>query len=465
MRKLLPRSTPEAEGISSAALLAFFRAIEELDSVHSFMVMRHGRVIAEGWKKPYAPELPHMLFSLSKSFTSCAVGFACAEGKLSLDARLVDLFRDELPDRYDEKFERLRIRHLLSMTSGHDHCAMDDMEFRPNWARAFFETALAYEPGTRFCYNSGASYMLAASVVRATGKGLREYLRPRLFDPLGIAPRCWELSPQGIEAGGWGFNLTTEEIASFAQCLLEGGRRDGKQIIPADYFRQATSVQADNSMNDQPDWKTGYGFQFWRCRHNAFRGDGAFGQYAIAMPDQEMALAVTSGLRNMQSILDRVWEILLPAAEEKPAAPAPADAAALAEAVTHWEMPVLGSAGRILPLRRYALSENALQFETIEFASFDDHIELTLDGETMKAGFGRRIANTLSWREPVPRRMEASARWNSERELELLVSCCETPFQWSFLLTVEDSGVGLVRKSNLLFRTGEWPPLAGHPLD
>ena len=156
-------------------------------------------------------------------------------------------------------------------------------------------------------------------------------------------------------------------------------------------------MQADNSMNDQPDWKTGYGFQFWRCRHNAFRGDGAFGQYAIAMPDQEMALAVTSGLRNMQSILDRVWEILLPAAEEKPAAPAPADAAALAEAVTHWEMPVLGSAGRVLPLRRYALSENALQFETIEFASFDDHIELTLDGETMKAGFGRRIANTLSW--------------------------------------------------------------------
>lgn len=460
MPRILPRSTPEAEGVSSAALLAFFRALDELDSIHSLMVMRHGRVIAEAWKKPYAPELPHMLFSLSKSFTSCAVGFACAEGKLSLDARLIDLFPDKLPERLDEKFERMRIRHLLAMDSGHDHCTMDDMAPVPDWEKAFFAAAPAFEPGTHFCYNSGATYMLASAVVRAAGQGLRDYLRPRLFEPLGIARRDWELSPAGIEVGGWGFNLTTEEIASFAQCLLDHGMRDGRQVIPPDYLDRAVSVQSDNSSNDQPDWKLGYGFQFWRCRHNAFRGDGAFGQYAIAMPEQDMAVAITSGLHNMQSVLDRVWELLLPAAG-KSAASDPAAAEAFRKEAAAWSLPVLGSAGKRLPLRRYALAGNEPGFRTLTLASFDDRVELALDGETLSAGFGRRLDNRLSWREPIPRRMAASARWNSEHELELLVSCCETPFQWSIRIHADEGSVKLVREENVSFRTRPWPELTG----
>ena len=461
MSRILPRSTPEAEGVFSEALRRFAEALRGLDSIHSVMVMRHGRVIAEGWKKPYAPELPHMLFSLSKSFTSCAVGFACAEGKLSLDARLVDLFRDKLPERPDPKFETMRIRHLLSMTSGHDHCTMDDMQHAPDWERAFFRTALAFEPGTRFCYNSGASYMLAAAVVHATGESLCDYLRPRLFEPLGIAPRLWELSPQGIETGGWGFNLTTEEIASFAQCLLDGGRRSGRQIIPAEYFREATSVQADNSMNDQPDWKVGYGFQFWRCRHNAFRGDGAFGQYAIAMPEQDMAIAITSGLRNMQQILDLIWDLLLPAAGESALPPAPEEAAALRNELDAWAMPVLASGGAELPKRRYLLEENDLNFKELEFASFGDDVELTLDGETLRAGYGFQADNRLSWREPLPRRIGASVRRISDREFELLACCYETPFQWRFRLELEADRAMLARTANVCFRTGEWPVLAG----
>ena len=400
-----------------------------------------------------------MLFSLSKSFTSCAVGFACAEGKLSLDARLIDLFPDKLPEYLDEKFERMRIRHLLAMDSGHNHCTMDDMAPAADWEKAFFAAAPAFEPGTHFCYNSGATYLLASAVVRATGMGLRDYLRPRLFDPLGIAYHDWELSPAGIEVGGWGFNLTTEEIASFAQCLLDHGMRNRKQIIPPDYLDQAVSVQSDNSSNDQPDWKLGYGFQFWRCRHNAFRGDGAFGQYAIAMPDQEMAIAITSGLRNMQSVLDRVWEILLPAAG-KSAAPDPAATEAFRNEAAAWSLPVLGSEGKCLPLQCYALAKNEPGFATLALASFDDRVELTLDGETLVAGLGRRVDNRLCWRGPM-RRMAASARWNSESELELLVSCCETPFQWNIRVRVDDESVTLVRGENVSFRTREWPELSG----
>ena len=459
--QILPRSTPEAEGISSTALRKFAEALRGLDSVHSVMVMRHGRVVAEGWKKPYGPETPHMLFSLSKSFTSCAVGFACTEGKLSLDARLVDLFRDKLPECYDPKFETMRIRHLLSMTSGHDHCTMADMQHAPDWERAFFRTTPVYEPGTHFCYNSGASYMLSAAVVRATKESLCDYLRPRLFEPLGIAPRLWELSPQGIETGGWGFNLTTEEIASFAQCLLDGGRRDGRQVIPAEYLAQATSIQSDNSMNDQPDWKVGYGFQFWRCRHNAFRGDGAFGQYAIAMPEQGIAIAITSGLRNMQQILDLVWDFVLPAAQNSALPPAAEEESALRQELAAWAMPVLTSAGAELPRRIYHLEANDLQFKELSFASQEDHVELSLDGETLRAGFGFQADNLLTWREALPRRVAASVRRISDREFELLACCYETPFQWHIQLEFGDDTVTLVRRANVCFRTADWPVLRG----
>ncbi|WP_294478743.1 serine hydrolase [uncultured Victivallis sp.] len=459
--QILPRSMPEAEGISSTALRKFAEALRGLDSVHSVMVMRHGRVVAEGWKKPYGPETPHMLFSLSKSFTSCAVGFACAEGKLSLDARLVDLFRDKLPECYDPKFETMRIRHLLSMTSGHDHCTMADMQHAPDWERAFFRTTPVYEPGTHFCYNSGASYMLSAAVVRATKESLCDYLRPRLFEPLGIAPRLWELSPQGIETGGWGFNLTTEEIASFAQCLLDGGRRDGRQVIPAEYLAQATSIQSDNSMNDQPDWKVGYGFQFWRCRHNAFRGDGAFGQYAIAMPEQGIAIAITSGLRNMQQILDLVWDFVLPAAQNSALPPAAEEESALRQELAAWAMPVFTSAGAELPRRIYHLEANDLQFKELSFASLGDHVELSLDGETLRAGFGFQADNLLTWREAQPRRVAASVRRISDREFELLACCYETPFQWHIQLEFGDDAVTLVRRANVCFRTADWPVLRG----
>lgn len=459
--QILPRSTPEAEGISSTALRKFAEALRGLDSVHSVMVMRHGRVVAEGWKKPYGPETPHMLFSLSKSFTSCAVGFACAEGKLSLDARLVDLFRDKLPECYDPKFETMRIRHLLSMTSGHDHCTMADMQHAPDWERAFFRTTPVYEPGTHFCYNSGASYMLSAAVVRATKESLCDYLRPRLFEPLGIAPRLWELSPQGIETGGWGFSLTTEEIALFAQCLLDGGRRDGRQVIPAEYLAQATSIQSDNSMNDQPDWKVGYGFQFWRCRHNAFRGDGAFGQYAIAMPEQGIAIAITSGLRNMQQILDLVWDFVLPAAQNSALPPAAEEESALRQELAAWAMPVLTSAGAELPRRIYHLEANDLQFKELSFASLGDHVELSLDGETLRAGFGFQADNLLTWREALPRRVAASVRRISDREFELLACCYETPFQWHIQLEFGDDTVTLVRRANVCFRTADWPVLRG----
>lgn len=322
----LPRSTPEAEGMPSQAILDFIEAAEtQVDALHSVMIVRHGRVIAEGWWKPYGPEHPHMLYSLSKSFTATAVGLAVAEGRLSLDDTVLSFFPDEAPADPSPNLRAMRIRDLLRMTSGHQDdtvnritatlTRMDVAEAKAEqtWAAKFLALAVEHKPGTHFRYNSGASYMLAAVLQKITGMTLMDYLTPRLFEPLGITRARWESNAEGINLGGWGLYLCTEDIAKFGQLYLQKGVWQGKRLLSEEWVDAATSLQTSNGSNPESDWEQGYGFQFWRCRYGAYRGDGAFGQYCIVMPQQEAVIAMTGGVRDMQAVLNLVWKHLLPA--------------------------------------------------------------------------------------------------------------------------------------------------------
>ncbi len=464
----LSHSTPEQEGISSDAVLRWVEELEKLEFPNSFTLLRHGRVIAEGWWSPYRPEIPHQLFSLSKSFTSLAVGFARAEGLLDLDDPAAGFFPEKLPAKPDERFLRMTVRHLLTMSSGHDRCAFDylvPLAADGDWVAAFFRTPLAYEPGSRFVYNSGATYLLSAIVTKVTGRGLQEYLRPRLLNPLGFAPRRWEKCPRGIDLGGWGFNLTTGEIAKFAQLLLDGGRLEGRQLIPADYLKMATSFQIDNSSNDQPDWKVGYGFQFWRNRHNSFRGDGAFGQYALAMPEQQSAMAFTSGLRNMQRILDTVWEYLLPEFREAPLPGAPEAEARLRRKLESLALPMPPAGNpETLPGTIYRFDPNPAEVTELELTCDPRCCTVTFTGpagvETLRAGFGRRLENQLQLDAPEPLRVSACASMPSPGRLSVETCCVETPFRTVFELEFDgEGGLRLTRRSNLYFHREEWPVL------
>ena len=155
--------------------------------------------------------------------------------------------------------------------------------------------------------------MLSAIVQKATGKTVLDYLKPRLFEPLGIEHPTWETSPQGISTGGYGLSIRTEDIAKFGQLYLQKGKWHGKQLVPAAWVEAATARQTSNGSNPKSDWDQGYGYQFWRCRHGAYRGDGAFGQYCIVMPEQDAVIAITSGVKDMQAVLNLVWDKLLPA--------------------------------------------------------------------------------------------------------------------------------------------------------
>jgi CubicO group peptidase (beta-lactamase class C family) len=323
----LPRSTPEAQGISSQAVLAFVESADKnVNTLHSFMIVRHDRVIAEAWWKPEAADKPHVLASLSKSFNATAVGLAIQDGKLSLEDPVLKFFPADAPANPSDNLKAMKVRDLLTMSCGHD-TEPKAVGGSPS-VKQFLAHPVVHKPGTHFQYNTMGSYTLSAIVTKTTGQTTLEYLKPRLFEPLGIESPQWGSSPEGNSLGGYGLQLCTEDIAKFGQLYLQKGKWNGKQLVPQEWTAQATRKQVPNEMESHskigPDWKEGYGFQFWRCRHNAFRGDGAGGQLCVVIPDQDAVVAITAQTGNFNGEMNAIWDNLLPAfhAEALPADPA-----------------------------------------------------------------------------------------------------------------------------------------------
>jgi CubicO group peptidase (beta-lactamase class C family) len=306
-------------------LVGFVDALDQLEHVHSVMVLRRGHVIAEGWWAPYRADRRHALFSISKSFTATAIGLLIDDGRLALDDRVVDLLPDDAPATIDDRLASVRVRHLLSMSTGQASDGLETAVGTVGWARRILGVPVMHEPGTRFMYQTGATYLLATIATRLTGERLLDYLTPRLLAPLGIHGATWERGPDGIDVGGFGLSMTTEDIAAFGQLLLQRGSWQGRQLVPEAWIDDATSMHVSNGIPTFPsDWTQGYGFQLWRGRHGSFRGDGAFGQLCVVLRAQETVVAVTAGLQDMQQELDVVWDALLPAlATDGPMVPDP----------------------------------------------------------------------------------------------------------------------------------------------
>jgi CubicO group peptidase (beta-lactamase class C family) len=217
----LPRSTPEAQGVPSAAVLAFVEDAEKkVDALHSLMVLRHGHVVVEGWWEPYRRDDPHVLFSLSKSFASTGIGLAIAEGRLRLDDTAVSFFPEDAPAEPSDNLKAMRVRDLLAMSTGHHADVIEQFPYTDpsvSQTKHFLFLPVAHKPGTHFVYNTPASFMLSAIVQKMTGTPLVDYLRPRLFEPLGISNPKWDATPKKVSLGGFGLSITTEDIARFGQ--------------------------------------------------------------------------------------------------------------------------------------------------------------------------------------------------------------------------------------------------------
>jgi CubicO group peptidase (beta-lactamase class C family) len=472
--KTLSYSTPEAQGIASAAVLAFVEAAEkDIDSLHSFMLLRHGAVVALGWWSPYAPEYPHVLFSLSKSFTSTAVGLAVADGRLSVDDPVLSFFPEDAPKKVSRNLAAMRVRHLLSMCTGH---AQDTTEYLfrrrdGNWVKAFLARPVKYKPGTHFLYNTGASYMLSAIVQKLTGMTVLDYLGERIFAPLGIEGATWETCPRGINTGGFGLNVKTEDIAKFGQLYLQKGRWNDEQLLPEAWVEEATRSHIDNAPNDNPDWAQGYGYQFWRCQpKNVYRGDGAFGQYCIVMPDQDAVVAITSGVSDMQAVLNLVWEYLLPAMQPDPLPAGVAAQAALEGKLTSLAMtPQQGQSSSPVAARvsgkHYVFEKNNQKIKAITLTLDKGESYITIrdarELHTIACGNGAWVTGTTAFDSDFSRRVAASAAWTDENTYTIKLCYYETPFCPT--LTCHFAGDQLTYQftANVSFGPLERPQLVG----
>jgi CubicO group peptidase (beta-lactamase class C family) len=479
----LPRSTPEAQGIASSAILAFLQAAEQVGcGLHSFMLLRHGHVVAEGWWEPYKPHASHMLFSLSKSFTATAVGMAIAEGRLSVEDPVLPFFPAETPRKPSANLTAMRVRHLLAMSTGHDHDTTEYLRRSRDgdWARAFLARPVAYAPGTHFLYNTGASYMLSAIVQRVTGQTLLEYLQPRLLEPLGIDGATWETCPRGVNTGGFGLSIKTEDIARFGLLYLQRGVWAGQRLLPEGWVADASAVQTVNGSNPENDWEQGYGYQFWLCRHGAYRADGAFGQFCVILPAQDAVVAITAGTPDMQAVLNLIWTHLLPVMAPSPL---PEDGSAhtalqrkLAGLVL---LPVPGAASVALASevsgKWYAFAGTRQPWQAISFDFRGEQVLCIVrdaDGEHgVVCGSAAWAKGITTWdltrppgsprRGPRPLPIAASGAWIAGDTYEMKLIFYTTPLCFTFTCRFVRDKVSVKARVNVSFGPTEFPQLIG----
>ncbi|MHA6628349.1 serine hydrolase domain-containing protein [Pseudonocardia sichuanensis] len=421
-RALLPRSTPAAAGVSSRAVAAL---LDRLDArsieCHSPMVVRRGHVLAEGWWAPYSAERPHLLYSLTKSFTSVAVGLAIADGLLSPDDRVVDVLPDHVPADVSEQGRRITVHHLLSMTAGHGTDSLDEAwHLEPgDLVKGFLRVPFTEAEGTRHTYDNATTFVLARMVERVTGRGLPEFLDERLFTPMGVDHAEWDRVAGGAAFGFHGLHLTTEAVAAFGELLLRGGRWGERQLVPREWVELATRRHVDTlppaDGAGNPDFLCGYGYQFWMSRHG-YHGNGSFGQQCVVVPSHDLVVAVTSGHPNEDSpaqvVHDAIRECLLPGVDRGAGDGGSPDDELLAERLRRLSFaPVPGSAEPGLPV-------TARLDASAGGSALPDGTRVVVDpvdgGWLLRLGSGLDIeAGHGQWREssPLGRPVVAAGAW------------------------------------------------------
>lgn len=433
----VPRARPSDVGVPAAAVHAVLDDLEARDlELHSLMVLRHGHVVAEGWWAPYSAARVHLLYSLSKSFTSTAVGFAVAEGRFRLDDRVVDLLPTHAPPDLDPAVARLTVHHLLSMSTGHRDDTLEPARRlgRSDLVRGFLRVPPEEPVGSRHAYNNPTTMALATLVEEQTGQPLLEYLRARLLDPLGVGPARWDTDEHGVALGFTGLHLQTEAVANFGQLLLQDGVWNGQRVLPDGWVALATRshIDNDNDAGRPIDWRQGYGYQYWMARHG-YRGDGAYGQYCVVVPEADLVVATTASVEDMQQVLDVFWERLLPALDSpEPQEEAYASEARLAERLAGLALPAVeprhdGPDARVRFVVETAADDRPLRRGTT--------VTVSRDGSDYLLTFGRspRVLAVQCgrdrWVESRPRGVPVVSRggWTGSNSFEADMVLIETP--------------------------------------
>ena len=311
----LVRSTPEAEGIRSEAIADLFKALDEGGyEVHGLMILRHDKVVAEHWWRPYGPQYPHAMYSATKSFTGAAVGFAVQEGLLKVSDKVQSFFPELMPEHPAPELSRLTVEHLLTMSAGHARTQYPGSG--TDQVRSFLAMDYAHEPGTSFAYNITCSHMLSNIITRVTGLTLYEYLKPRLLDPLGITDVVWEMDLDGRNMGNGGMHSKTSDLAKFGIFLKNKGAWNGKQLLNREWVEAMTTPHifqrpgVSEEENNKDDGGQGYGYQVWMGRHNSYRAIGGQNQLIMVIPEYDLVVASNGSIGDEAGFNQLIYNML-----------------------------------------------------------------------------------------------------------------------------------------------------------
>lgn len=482
------RVTPESVGIPSLAIEGLLDDFESgFTEPHGLMIMRHGKVCAEGYWAPYAKGLRHGLQSHTKTYTATAVGIAYTEGLLKLDDKVIDYFPEFLPENISDNLKKLTIHDVLCMG-----CGMDDQPLiSENWIRDFFAEPIVHEPGTVFMYNNIGSTLLGAIVKKVTGQGIREYLKPRLFDKLGINTdnQRWIYIVDGHESGAGGLYTTVEDNLRLMKMYADGGVFNGERILAEDYVKRATTKQNDQNTAttagalspEAMDNFVGYGYQIWMCRpKDSYRADGAMGQFTIVLPEKDMIVSITETATNpkdVQGTLDAVWKMVDKIPDDKTLPEDEKESAKLSNRLSRLSLPspLCNPKSSVIPKvngKKYEIKEGTLNFTndisfilsglkaenvsefSFEFESDKCILNYKQNGKDAKLEVGLDGSRRLNYvdLEDIPISMLlASGAFTNENTFELTLRWIETCFENKRYFTFDGDTVEIKAKDNFNF--------------
>jgi CubicO group peptidase (beta-lactamase class C family) len=504
MHQDLPRATPQSRGTDPAILLALLDDIERQDiELHSLLVWQDGALIADAYWAPYSAGRPHMMHSVTKSFTSMAVGLAVADGLLSVDDAVLGFF-PAYAGPVDDNLRAMRVRHLLTMTSGHARGISGGAWRRlaSSWIEDFLRQPTPHAPGEVFVYDSAASYMLSAIVQQVTGRRIHDTLRERIFRPMGMSEAIsWDIGTDGVNAGGNGLSCTTQDMLKLGILHLQGGAWQARQLLPLDWVRAATGLQlrdvvlgvftGDHYLG--PDEvgnglsasrREGYGYQWWRGPHDSFSANGLFGQYCIVLPNEKTVVAFTGGLEDSDRrvhalIYDGLRPVLGVGVAGPPGGETLEQRLAGLRLKTRPGM-VRASPAGAAPCHRWSIAPNDQGVKEVSIAEGENAVRFTLcdaDGShDVLAGFGRFLETVTtmpggrlhhSYQPAGGLKVLACARWldgaPGERILEMDWIFLETAFRDTVRLYIRNGALRLTRGVNVNSAELALPELAGQP--
>ena len=324
----LERVAPESVGVDTTEFHKVWDRVwgRPCDELHALMVLKDGKIVYERYSPEMTKETRHVLWSASKTFTATAAGFAVQDGLLDVNDKVVSFFsEDELPCKDSlsaEDYARLQdmtVANLLTMSSGFRNdiiwSLLNLTEKGYSWVKAALAEPVTWTPGSKFAYNSINTFLVSVIVSKVTGMRMDKYLEGKLFKPLGITDWHWDLSPDGYPTGGWGLFLNTESFAKMGQFLLQKGVWNGNRLLNEEWIDEMTSAQImqDPDATEFTDGNSGYGYQVWRCRHDSYRLDGAYGQFCVEIPEKNAVVAIFEFSHDAGRTLDGLWEFIYPA--------------------------------------------------------------------------------------------------------------------------------------------------------